>query len=250
MIEKFRVRPPDSDKIYINALTDFYEAVKSRQNSTAPVEPWIKSFLTDRKNWSRIAPEFAETLPVENKTDLSDSEHIIYAWLILKPLVEILAGSDETHSPASVIVQIDSWLIPKVMREFFAQLLKNPDQAYWDSRLIMIWLSHPDWFALISQYKSDELFRRLIVDPPTREYLQINRYQDTLWLTREKLERLINTLGPLAYLSATTGDPSRKISLSDLKTAGKKILSAADQAGYKVEVMAELLKPAPKNSRP
>ncbi len=244
MIEKFRIQKPDPDKLYREALSNFYEAIKLKINSAAAVEPWIKSFLTARKTWNRIAPDFAGASPEEKKSDFADPGLIVYAWLILKPLADNLAGPDASRSPASAMEQFDHWLLPKVMKEFFSQLLKDPDQAYWDSRLVMIWLAHPDWFTLILQNKSDEFFRRLIVDPPAREYLQINKYQDTLWLTKEKLERLIKTLGPLAYLSASAGESSRKLNLSNLKAAGEKILSAAEQAGYRVEILAELLNPS------
>jgi hypothetical protein len=82
---------------------------------------------------------------------------------------------------------------------------------------------------------------RIMADPLVREYLQVNRFENLLWLNREQLERMI-----LGWQLVTTIEHLAQGDLADgtahrILQTGRQIMLSAARAGYQVEKMMQLL---------
>jgi hypothetical protein len=107
--------------------------------------------------------------------------------------------------------------------------------------LVLILLAHSDLLAPANSGTLSESFRRALMETTVQEYLQLHSFNNTLWLYKERLERMIDALIRGLWLSAQTDHASVKINPADLRSSAERLLSAAERAGYQVEKMLKLL---------
>ncbi len=229
---------------------EFFKAAKAKAGLAGSIAPVLKRFKSRLDLLVASMPEPAdektagETPKFDSGSAASvctDLGHVAFAWLTVEWLDQLLPKDGARKSAGLAIQGLDDWLLEKGIRQVFETSSSNPDLAYWDSRLIRILLTHLDLLELAGVGSVKESFRRLLLDPVVRDYLQVHSYEDSLWFNKERLERMIYALALAVWLSTERKRGSRTELWSELDRTAQKILDAADRAGYRVDKAVELL---------
>ena len=228
----------------------FLQAAKTKSAVAVSIAAVLKRFRTRLDVLVAAMPH-----PAAGKTDTekmiygggsvnsvcADLGHVAYAWLAVVGLDQLLPAEEIDKSVSPAVQHLDDWLLEKGIGQAFEGYLSNSDQAYWDSRLIRILLSHLDLLDRAGLGSIKESFRRVLLDPMVREYLQVHSYEDSLWLNKERLERMVYALALAVWLSLERKRGSGVELWGDLDRTAQKILDAAGRAGYRVDKAVELL---------
>jgi glycosidase len=237
------------DKI-CTRFRDFYDAVKRVTDAPVLVEPMVQKFRTKldilRSSHSVNAKRSKSRKPTaeeraRKRLAQSKSDHVVFAWLTLEALSEF--RSEQSSTPLGVFVQsrVEQWMLLKAIREAFEGWLSDADAAQWDARLVIILLAHSDLLTVATGATLAKSMRQILLNPALREYLQVNKYDDILWLSKERLERMMNVLSHVVLLSAESESAAGKKTLRNALRRAERVISAAEQAGYQVEKMIQLL---------
>ncbi|MCX6829048.1 MAG: alpha-amylase family glycosyl hydrolase [candidate division Zixibacteria bacterium] len=241
---------PASRNQFRAAMTEFYASVGQFTGVTVKIEPFINQACA---RLDALASTRATTVMKEDSS-ASDTvtpqpepplhlnlDHVVLAWLMLEPLG--LFRADRYRTPSSVLAaaRAEQWLLQKATARAFEELLADSGNAYWDSRLVLILMAHSDLLAPANSRELGESFRQALMETAVQEYLQLHSFNNTLWVNKERLERMVDALICPLLLTARTDHTSVKINPADLRTSAQRLLSAADQAGYQVEKMLKIL---------
>jgi glycosidase len=238
---------PESRQHLRSAVSNFYTSVKHYIGVPTDIDPLVGRVMAGIGALAKIQVETGgepiETdsvrgEPTETTLNLN---HIAFSKIILDALREIFRDEDQTRSNILLAARINDWLLAKVIGEAFGRYLANSDMAYWDSRLIVILASNPDMLEAAGPSKLGESFRQLTVMTIARDYLQIHRHNDILWLNKERLERMLDAYMFVVQISDMTKAGSSEIKLAKIKENARQISDAAEQAGYQVAKMLTVL---------
>ncbi len=236
---------------FVLELSDFLTAARAFAQS--PVKPHsitrqvtvaLEQILgPDAEAGDRVAqPPAAPEGQAEPDEDL---RHVLCAWLSIRMLGTLQADDDPT--PELVFVQglLESWHLNKPIGQAFATLLGDQHAAYLDQQLVQILVAHGTLLDTPSAELLAEEWQRFLIDPTGREFLQVNRYQNSLWLNRERLVRMVTAMMQVARLESL-GTVSRSTPGGLLaEKNGELLLRAAEKAGYRIEGILEFLKTQP-----
>jgi hypothetical protein len=227
-------------------IRNFYESVGRATDATVTVEPLVQRFMTRLKVLESI-PRFSGTKPKSRKLSVKELawkrlaalelDHVAFAWLTLEALGEFRADKNSAPPPFLAMSRVDQWLLLKVVREAFEGWLSDSDTAYWDSRLVLVLLTHSALLTPGSGRTIGESFRQALLDTKVREYLQVHMYDNVLWLNKERLERMTAALCIAVRLSAETNQLSSKELVAESRRNARQLLAAAERTGYSVEKM-------------
>jgi glycosidase len=231
-------------------IKNFYDAANRATGAAIPVEPLVQKFKTKLDvlvSSQRVSVPKAKSRkpkveePAWERLAASGLNHVGFAWLTLEAIGEF--RSDQDSAPPSVLAlsRVDQWMLTKAIREAFQGWLSDGDTAHWDARLVLILLSHSDLLTLESSRTMGDSFKQALDSTAVREYLQVNTYNSILWLNKDRLERMMAALSLVALLTVETGLSPKKKSLHDGRAGARRILAAAEKAGYQVEKMIPLL---------
>ncbi|HVP06275.1 MAG TPA: alpha-amylase family glycosyl hydrolase [Candidatus Acidoferrum sp.] len=228
------------------AIAHFYAAINQAGSASLPVNTLVDQFETGLEAIEKIPAPLASKEAVETTTDepahleVGELRHAIFAWLSLSALAGQKSELEERQPIMAAGFRIDHWLIQKVVRKVFEELTVDGGTAYWDSVLVQILATHTD----LLQSSTDELgtsLRWALTDASVRDYLEVNRYNDTLWLSKERLERLMDASMLIQRLAAHMAGALDDIDIRRVQKNAHAIISAAAQAGYQVDAMIDLL---------
>jgi glycosidase len=225
---------------------NFYQSIGRATDATAMVEPLIQRFITKLKvlesSWRAPGTKAKSRKPrveemARERLAASGLDHVAFAWLTLEPLGEFRADQDSAPPSVLAMSRVDQWLLLKAVQGAFEGWLSDGDTAYWDSRLVLVLLTHSALLAPGGSRTLGESFRQALLDTMLREYLQVHMYDDVLWLNKERLERMTAALCVIVRLSAETNQVSSKEPVAEARRSGRWLLAAAEQARYQVEKM-------------
>ena len=171
------------------------------------------------------------------KTVVSGLDHVTFAWLTLETLGQV--GADQKSGPPSnlAVSRVNQWLLLMAVREAFEGWLSDGDLAYWDSRLVLILLTHPEVLEPAADSTLGASVSQALQEPSVREYLQINSHNDILWLNKERLERMMAGYRAVACFSTQTGESSSKDQVPLAERNSMLVIEAGKQADYQVDKM-------------
>jgi glycosidase len=234
----------------LSGLRDFYEAVGLATGVTDPVEPLLVRFTAKLKSveasW-RAGDRKAKSPGPKGKDSAGgqpptpETGHIAFAWLTLEALGEFRTHKDGAEQGLAVS-RVDQWLLRKGVRDAFAGWLSDGDLAYWDSRLVVLMLTHSGLLAPGSDRTFGEAFESALGDTGLREYLQVNIYKDVFWLNKERLERMTAALAVAARFATASKQVSSRELGAEIRKNSRRLLTAGERAGYQVEKMITALK--------
>lgn len=238
-LDKIRDAKLESKQEILVSAREFFESVKRFIGSDIPIKPLLEKFD------GSLSELFDAKL--DKKTDIiakvsepsRDSEtlptHILYTKLILDSLGEIVVENGRTPSKTGLIDIINQWLLPKVIQEAFTNYLENGHEAYFDSKLIIILISHADLLNSKDTPSLTESIREVFIDPIGREYLQIHSYNDTLYLNKDRFERMLELLVLTAKQTQKAKLDSANIRSDLVRNNANLLCASAESAGYQVD---------------
>jgi len=163
--------------------------------------------------------------------------HVAIGWITVHRLGHLRAKGEASPATALAEKRLDDWLLGKSLMSAFREFSGSESLGYADALLVSIMVTFEDTLAPFSKMTIAQGMKEVLVDPRVVEYLQIHRHEDVLYLNKEQLERLVSAL-----LLAVIIQLKAKSKLNDTTAAtalqmARQILSAAEAAGYRVEVM-------------
>ena len=147
-----------------------------------------------------------------------------YCWIIVTSLAELFTQEDFSAYGRSII---DEYLLAPAVTRLLNQVTVADRQLPQLVLLLKILIRHKGW----CRSKPPDLLW-VFEDPEVQEFLQINRYQNTLWCSRESLESLIAWLGIICIRREP--DPGRDELL-------EKYLEAAEKNGYRFQELLDIM---------
>jgi hypothetical protein len=189
----------------------------------------IKFFNLSKTKNITIAIDFIQS----NLFDIQS----LYVWLIIHNLGQL---QDENYSAMISI----SWLDELLLGKLIYQSLQEKGFDNHDMLLIKSLTLHPHWLDNAKTALSPA-FDSLLQYQESNKYLQVNRYQDVLYLNREALQELLAAFFVTAIigLAPDIGNQATRVSknISNWYKVIRKVLAAADAAGYRIDKMQEYL---------
>lgn len=237
-------------KIYLRPQAISIPPVRQLSGIAVSIDPLVGNLingldLLSSGYWDKperaIPKQKASITETAKEIASADINPVIFAWLTLNNLGGFRIEKIKTPAPTLIRSYIDQWLLLKDIKSAIGELSKDGDLAYWDSQLVLILISHSDWLASLEDENLGEAFRRLLIDTSVREYLQVHSHKETLWLNKERLERLANSLALTAWLNTAFEESSDKILFADFNQYAQRIIAAADKAQYQVDKLIEIL---------
>ena len=171
----------------------------------------------------------------------ADSRHIALLVIIVRHLARIGAAGDGA-APVDAARQVfDAWLLQKAAIEAFRELGEDNATAGDDALLAGVALTHRSLLTSSAGSPSTVTWRICCDDPLTRQFLRMNWHRDLLWLSKEQLERMITVLTYLAEIGLPDDRRERQRTKDNVAKTARRILDAAERAGYQVERMIALM---------
>ncbi len=250
MLRELLSNYPGSRERFCTAITEFYESVNHFVGTAIDLKPIIhrscarlEALAATRAAAGRQEIPLVSDSPVPESGPalLTEQDHVVIVWLMLEALGEFADSADRTPPAVIAATRFDQWLLHKVINAAFNELLGDGDIAYWDSRLVLILLTHIDQLTLTDGDDLGESFHRTLMDVNIQKYLQLHSYNNSYWLNKERLERMTATLICMHRISTQADNTPGEIDLDEVQKNAQHLLSVAEQAGYQIEKMLKLL---------
>jgi hypothetical protein len=165
----------------------------------------------------------------------------LYIWLIIHQLGRL---QDEDYAEMISISWLDEFLLGKLIHQTLENVFENDQYASHTLLLIKALTIQPRWLETASESLPaaiDALFQ----NQETQRFLQVNRYQDVLYLNKESLWELLGAFFAVAFINLALDEkPDAKEVNTKLREWYKslnKIINNAKDAGYRIEKMQQLL---------
>ncbi|MQY77417.1 MAG: hypothetical protein GH155_07315 [Spirochaeta sp.] len=159
--------------------------------------------------------------------EVSDLEQMFtfrYCWIIVTSLAELFTQEDFSAYERSII---DEYLLAPALTLLLNQVTTDDRRLPQLLLLLKILIRHREW----CRDKPPDLLR-VFEDPEVQEFLQVNRYENTLWCSKESLVSLIAWLGIISLLQEQ--DPENDELL-------EKYLEAAKKSDYRFQDLLDMM---------
>jgi glycosidase len=177
---------------------------------------------------------------------------VVLGWLFTSQLGKIHAESGYEEISRS---WIDEWMLNKILLSTLNDLGLDERSNWRAVTLIKLLTTHHDWWQQLqfNQKKSGKgiaynILTSILADSDALAYLGVNRYQDILWFNKESYEDLIWWLMVIACIelssnvSGVPGDDKFAKWMLACHQVIMNLLNAAQDSGYKLEKLLELVK--------
>jgi hypothetical protein len=136
---------------------------------------------------------------------------------------------------------IDDWMLVNAAADAFREFGRDDAFIRNDALAAAILAGHDDLLFPSTDKNLGEKTADLLRDDAVKEFLQINLYNDVLWLSKEHLERLLGIILSAAFIQSQAAKKSEVASFDVTADTTRRILDAADRAGYDVRKTIESL---------
>jgi hypothetical protein len=168
---------------------------------------------------------------------------IILGWLFTHNLGKVLPDGNFEERTRRLM---DDWLLDKIIVRVLEELGLDPEIAWNAVTCIKVMVKHQNWYKEKSpkRGRTRRILEKWLEDPDVQHYLNINKFQNTLWFNKEAMESLLRwllTVGTIKELvnEAGTGlratDESVPRDILVIFDAIKAIRKASDLSEYKVD---------------
>jgi glycosidase len=147
-----------------------------------------------------------------------------YCWIIVTSLAELFIQEDFSAYDRTII---DEYMLAPALTPLLNQVTTDDRRLPQLLLLLKILIRHQEW----CRNKPPDLLR-VFEDPEVQEFLQINRYQNTLWCNKESLESFIAWLGIISLWREL--DPESDELL-------ERYLEAAEKSGYRFQELLDMM---------
>jgi hypothetical protein len=178
-------------------------------------------------------------------TDSTATWATLFGWLFVHALGKVV---DQKDFAGQSRTWIDDWRLGKTIIDMLRDL-GFEEAAAWSSLTVIKWLTgHQRWFETkpLDQKPAHARLELLLMDGELRQFLQINRYKDILWLNKEAFEEMLWWLMMVAAVTIGS-DPLRPVNAVIEELEGcysiiQKWQQAEEKSEYQVEKLLETLR--------
>jgi glycosidase len=163
---------------------------------------------------------------------------VLLGWAFTHALGKLM---NDTKFPTQSRAWLDEWLLGRLLAQVFTELGLDEEAARGAIAVLRILTTHQRWFELEAPEKvrAYKLLETLLRDADGQHFLQVNRYQDVLWLSKEAFDRLLDWLLLVALIDSAAQPRSKRKGASDhlptdIRTL-QKLRAAGEEAEYQVE---------------
>jgi glycosidase len=138
---------------------------------------------------------------------------------------------------------IDEWRFGDAIARNLTCLGESDADAWKSVAEAKLLTLHQDWFRKDKKkLTAGSVLDGLLADETIRQFLQFNRFQETLWFNKEAFEELMNWLLCVAAVEITASVPKSRASakIDEVFTIVQQLDKAMIQSGYRVENLIEL----------
>ena len=243
-----------------------YAAVLDYTNGTGDIQPIVKNIVAEvqtlqvvfgadisnavKPTSRRKALEFVNT--GLQKNDFPGAGTLL-AWMIVHHLGEVQPGSKKyTAQEADEVSSdwLDEWLLKKIVRETLRGMGYDDNQAWRSVALLSILVKRSTWYEFSKRPKNParQLLESFLIDEEIRNFLGVNRYQETLWFNQDAMESLLWGLMAIATLDSlaeeSQAEEPKEINSKKLNQAWKwvnQINIAVEDSAFQVDKLLEAL---------
>ena len=240
-------------------LTRFVTEIKEFTNSTGDVESVVREITGTMQAMHQLSifPDgYDSSLSSESpemlsrwKEELENGDHplirwfTLYVWSIVRSLGQLVPNVNTAQQSRTWIEELH---LGKLITGLLPKLEISQADAEKTEAEIKLLTAHQQWFEkeLEGPYPEYQLMHRLLNDRIVRNYLELNRYQETLWFGKEPYDELCFWLHALAivdYLQIPADERSHEILDRRHQIIGK-LSAGEEQSNYQVEQLLDVLK--------
>lgn len=169
---------------------------------------------------------------------------VLFSWVIVYGLGRIKSEFGYEQQSAD---WMDEWLLGKIVEHTLAEIGCDEYTAGRETHLLRILTTWHNWFDSAPKAR----IKAMLDDPGVVAYLNFNRHQDILWLSKEALEELMYWLFTTSVVHIITAN--EKNEKNEKKEKGRqakvikchkmvvKVLESAEKSGYQVKEMVKTL---------
>jgi hypothetical protein len=238
-------------KIVDTNLQNFLEEVKNYASGGNQVQE-VKKEILEMLESSINLKERKDSLNFEEKqkkilTNIIPEDDfewgILFSWIFIHPIGKITSKENYELISRS---WIDEWQLSKYIELTLDGLKKDDKEKSWEaSTLIKVLVSQQNLLYNFDskEMKSSTVLKKLFTNSDAQQYLNINRYKETLWLNAEAFFNFCDWIGLISLIKILSsygkGKAEKKIGkilniIEDWKQYSK-------QAEFKVKNIIELV---------
>ncbi|MDD4050835.1 MAG: alpha-amylase family glycosyl hydrolase [candidate division Zixibacteria bacterium] len=188
-----------------------------------------------------LKKDAADSLAAIEGSPKDDIRHILTVGTILRHLGCLNKEVDTASIGAENRRLIDEWMLINATADAFREFGRDDSLIRNDALATAILAGHDDLLFASADKSLSEKTADLFRDDAAKEFLQINLYNDVLWLSKEQLERLMGIIISAAFIQSQAAEKSEVASFKAAGNASRRIFDAAERAGYNVRQVIELL---------
>lgn len=140
---------------------------------------------------------------------------------------------------------MDEWMLGKGIVDCLTRLGAEKGRAGYELLLIRILTRYQDLASLRNRKDIFAMFREMLLDDETRDFLGFNLYDEKWWFNKESMELFISWMSLAMILAGIAGkvpaEPAVKKALEDAFGAAQELLRVVSASGYEVSKLVLLL---------
>lgn len=169
----------------------------------------------------------------------------LLGWLFTHALGKAVGGAGFAQLSRS---WCDEWLLSKITAGALQDLGLDEGRAWWAVMIVKILVSHQRWFEMEvpKRQRPYHALQSWLEDDDVHQFLQVNRYQDVLWLNKEAFEQLLWWMLLVAAVTLSADPVRSKAEVGQEIVAAydvvRSLQRAAEKSDYQVEALLEIAK--------
>jgi hypothetical protein len=197
-------------------------------------------------------PESAASLLKANLDDDMAIWGTAFGWCFVRSLGKV---AQETNFQQQSRSWIDEWLLGKLMARALADFGLDETEAWRAVGVVKLLTTHQRWFETKGpkEKRAYQVLEAALQDGEIQQFIQVNRWQGTLWFNKESLERWLWWMLLIAEVDAQRAASADEVvqHIAERYAVIAELMQAEEQSEYQVEKLLEAVKvtPSGKSSR-
>jgi glycosidase len=183
----------------------------------------------------------ARSLPADDKAVWGT----LFGWTMVHSLGKAVGVEDYA---AVSRAWIDEWFLGRLIAEALREFGLDEGAASRAVNVIKVLTSRQDWFDAhtAAARRPAQVLAALLADQDALRFLQVNRYNEIDWYSKESFEELLAWLMLIEAVEATTADAGAPKTLGAAQDVIAALQAAEAQSEYQVEKLKAAVKPVTK----
>jgi hypothetical protein len=156
----------------------------------------------------------------------------LLGWVFVRSLGALVDPDEPAEQSRS---WFDEWLFGRALQRAATAAGLSDEQALLATTLTRVLLAHDRALWAVGPRPTRRVLETLLRDVDVQELLQVNRYREVLWFSKERFEELTCSLLLAAAVQQTAEAPESAPDLSAQHRIVEELQAAERESGYQVE---------------